>query len=196
MVTTLGYDVTMKKILIGVAGMPGAGKATVEEIVRNMGYSVVVMGDEIRDEAKRRGLEPTPENLGMVMLKLREEEGPDVVAERCIPKIEESKGEIVFVDGIRSSHEVEEFKRHFPSFTLIAIHASPETRFQRLFKRRRSDDPDGWDTFVDRDLRELSVGLGDVIAMADYMIVNEETKNQLKRQIRKVLEVAIGKWIR
>lgn len=191
---TWGYDVTMKeKILIGVAGMPGAGKATVEEIVRDMGYSVVVMGDEIRDEAKRRGLKPTPENLGMVMLKLREERGPEIVTERCIPKIEKADGRIAVVDGIRSPHEVEEFKRHFSDFTLIAVHASPETRFQRLFKRGRSDDPTEWDTFAGRDLRELSVGLGDVIAMADYIIVNEGTKNQLKRQIRNVLEVAIGK---
>ncbi len=185
-----------EKILIGVAGMPGAGKATVEEMVRSIGYSVVVMGDVIRDEAKRRGLKPTPENLGMVMLKLREEKGPNVVAERCIPKIEKADGNVIVVDGIRSPHEVEEFKRHFPIFTLIAIHSSPATRFQRLFKRRRSDDPDGWDTFARRDLRELSVGLGDVIAMANYIVVNEGTKNQLKRQIRKVLEVAIGKWIR
>ena len=181
-----------EKILIGVAGMPGAGKATVEEIVKDMGYSVVVMGDVIRDEAKRRGLKPTPENLGMVMLKLREEKGPNIVAERCIPKIEKTDGKIVIVDGIRSPHEVKEFKKHFSNFTLIAIHASPETRFQRLFRRRRSDDPKGWETFTDRDLRELSVGLGDVIAMADYMIINEGTKNELKRQIRKVLEVAIG----
>ena len=180
-----------KRTLIGVAGMPGAGKATVEEIVRNMGCSVVVMGDEIRDEAKRRGLKPTPENLGMVMLKLREEEGPNVVAERCIPKIEKADGKIVVVDGIRSSHEVEKFKRHFPSFTLIAVYASPATRFQRLFKRSRSDDPKVWDTFAERDMRELSVGLGNVIAMADYLIVNEGTKNQLKRQIHKVLEVVI-----
>jgi len=185
-----------EKILLGVAGMPGAGKATVEEIVKSMGYPVVVMGDEIRNEAERRGLKPTPENLGMIMLKLREEEGPNVVAERCIPKIERVDGKIVVVDGVRSSHEVEKFKRHFPNFTLIAIHASPETRFQRLFKRKRSDDPSGWNTFAERDSRELSVGLGDVIAMADYMIVNEGTKNQLKRQIRKVLEVAIGKWMR
>jgi len=180
-----------KRTLIGVAGMPGAGKATVEEIVRNMGYSMVVMGDEIRDEAKRRGLKPTPENLGMVMLKLREEEGPGIVAERCIPKIEKADGKIVVVDGVRSPYEVEKFKRHFPSFTLIAVYASPATRFQRLFKRSRSDDPKVWDTFAERDMRELSVGLGNVIAMADYLIVNEGTKNQLKRQIRKVLEVVI-----
>lgn len=181
---------------MGVAGMPGAGKAMVEKIVRDIGYSVVVMGDEIRDEAKRRGLNPTPENLGMVMLKWREEKGLKIVAERCIPKIEKADGRIVIVDGIRSPQEVEEFKRHFTNFTLIAVHASPETRFHRLFKRRRSDDPREWDTFAGRDLRELSVGLGDVIAMADYIVVNEGTKNQLKRQICKVLEVAVGKWMR
>ena len=177
-----------EKIVVGVAGMPGAGKATVKEIVQKIGYSVVVMGNEIREETRRRKLKPTPENIGMVMLKLREEEGPYVVAKRCIPKIEKAKGRVVIVDGIRSPHEVEKFKKHFPNFTLIAIHASPETRFKRLFQRKRSDDPKGWETFIKRDLRELSVGLGNAIATADYMIVNEGTKTQLKRKVCKVLE--------
>lgn len=180
-----------EKIVVGVAGMPGAGKATVKEMVQKMGYSVVVMGDEIREEAKRRKLEPTPENIGMVMLKLREEEGPYTVAKRCIPKIEKAKGKVVIVDGIRSPHEVEEFKRRFPNFTLIAIHASPETRFQRLFRRKRSDDPKSWETFMERDLRELNVGLGNAIATADYMIVNEGTKAQLKGKFCEVLERVI-----
>ena len=180
-----------EKIVIGVAGMPGAGKATVKEIVQKIGYSVVVMGNEIREETRRRKLKPTPENIGMVMLKLREEEGPYVVAKRCIPKIEKAKGRVVIVDGIRSPHEVEEFKKHFPNFTLIAIHASPETRFKRLFQRKRSDDPKGWETFMKRDLRELSVGLGNAIATADYMIVNEGTKTQLKRKVCEVLESVI-----
>ena len=177
-----------EKIVVGVTGMPGAGKATVKDIVQKMGYPVVVMGDEIREEAKRRKLKPTPENIGMVMLRLREEEGPYAVAKRCIPKIEKAKGSVVVVDGIRSLHEVEEFKSHFPGFTTISIHASPGTRFQRLFRRKRSDDPKGWETFMRRDLRELSVGIGDAIATADYMIVNEGTKAQLRRKIREVLE--------
>jgi len=180
-----------EKIVIGVAGMPGAGKATVKEMVQKMGYSVVMMGDEIREETRRRKLEPTPKNIGMVMLKLREEEGPYVVAKRCVPKIEKAEGRTVIVDGIRSPHEVEEFKRHFPNFTLIAIHASSKTRFQRLFQRKRSDDPKAWETFMERDLRELNVGLGNAIATADYMIVNERTKAQLKRKLREVLESVI-----
>ena len=183
-----------QKIVVGVAGMPGAGKATVNEIVRSMGYSVVVMGDEVRRETQKRGLKPTPNNLGKIMLKLREEEGPTVLAKRCIPKIEAAASEVFVVDGVRSLHEIAEFKKRFPNFKLVAIHSSPETRFQRLFKRNRSDDPKGWNTFVERDLRELSVGLGGAVATADYMIVNEGTKTELKRNIRKVLEAAVSKW--
>jgi len=185
-----------QKMVVGVAGMPGAGKATVNEIVRSMGYSVVVMGDEVRRETERRGLKPTPNNLGRIMLKLREEEGPTVMARRCIPKIEAANSQAVVVDGVRSLNEVTEFREHFPKFTLIAIHASPETRFQRLFQRKRNDDPRGWKTFVERDLRELSVGLGSAVATADHMIVNEGTKDELKRSIRRVLEAALSKWMK
>jgi len=77
---------------------------------------------------------------------------------------------------------------------LIAVHSSPETRFQRLSKRKRSDDPQGWDVFCQRDLRELSVGQGDVIAVADYMIVNEGTYEEFKAKVNEVLEVVFQKW--
>jgi len=185
-----------ERIVVGVAGMPGAGKGTFREIVQEMGYPVMVMGDEIREEAKRRKLEPTPENLGRVMLKLREEEGPAAVAKRCIPKMEKAKEKVVVVEGIRSLHEVDEFKKHFPNFTLIAIHASPETRFRRLFQRNRSDDPKGWETFMERDLRELGVGIGAAIATADHMIVNEGSKVQLKRKTREVLKEVLRRWMK
>jgi len=183
-----------QKMVIGVAGMPGAGKATIKTTAESMGYSVVVMGDEIREETKRRGLEPTPETIGKIMLQLREEEGPATIAKRCISKIENAKSTLIFVDGIRSLNEVDEFKKHFGNFSLIAVHSSPETRFQRLFKRRRSDDPNGWDVFHQRDLRELNVGQGDVIAVADYMIVNEATYEEFKAKVRRVLEKVIQKW--
>jgi len=184
-----------EKIIIGVTGMQGSGKATVKQVAEYMGYSSVVMGDEVREEARRRNLELTPENLGTIMLKLREEEGPVAIAKRCIPKIEKAKSNIVIVDGIRSLQEVEEFKKHFNDLTLIAVHASPKTRFQRLFHRIRTDAPRDWQTFIERDLRELNVGLGAVIAMADYMIVNEGTKEEMRRKAREVLE-ATRRWMK
>lgn len=182
------------KVVVGVAGMPGAGKAAVKAAAESMGFSVVVMGDEIREETGRRGLESTPENIGKVMLQLREEGGASTVAQRCIPKIESAETSVVFVDGVRSLDEVDEFKKHFQNIALIAVHSSPETRFQRLSKRKRSDDPEGWNVFDQRDLRELSVGQGDVIAVADYMIVNEGTYEEFKAEVREVLKAVVQKW--
>jgi len=182
------------KVVIGVAGMSVSGKASVKQMAESMGHAAVVMGDEVREEAKRRNIEPTPENLGTLMLRLREEEGLAAIAKRCMPKILNARSSIVAVDGIRSLQEVEEFKKHAKEFVLIAVHASPKTRFRRLFNRLRNDAPRDWQTFVERDLRELNVGLGAVIAMADYMIVNEGTKEQARQKAKEVLEDITRKW--
>ncbi|MCW4016579.1 MAG: AAA family ATPase [Candidatus Bathyarchaeota archaeon] len=172
-----------------MAGMPGAGKGVFQRTVQQHGYPVVTMGDEVREEVKRRNLKPTPANLGKTMLNLRELEGPAAIAKRCIPKLESQSHMIIFIDGIRSLVEVDEFKKHFPRFVLLAIHASPKTRYKRLVRRRRSDDPPDWETFMQRDLRELGIGMGSVISVADYMIVNEGTIGQLKRKTLQFTEV-------
>ena len=184
------------KIVVGLAGMPGSGKSLVVETARELGYAIVVMGDVIREETAKRGLELTPQNVGKVMLQLREEGGNTVVAEKCIPKIEEQASSKVLVDGLRSLYEVEAFKAHFAKFSLVAVHASPETRFNRLFNRRRSDDPSGWEVFRDRDMRELSVGLGNVIAMAEQMIVNDNSVEEVKAKVAETLRRIEEKWMK
>ena len=146
------------------------------------------MGDEVRAEAKQRGLQPTPENVGKVMLQIRAEDGPEVLARRCIPKIRASDSSVVIIDGIRSMHEVQEYRKEFPKMRVMAVHASPKTRFRRLTKRGRSDDPQDWTTFVERDQRELGVGLGDVVATADLVVINEGTIEDFKNKLRYLLK--------
>lgn len=174
-------------MVVGIAGMPGSGKGVFRRTVQRLGYPVVTMGDEVRAEVKRRNLNPTPENLGKTMLNLRELEGPAVIAKRCIPKIEKATERLVVIDGIRSLVEVEEFKKNFPNFILVALHTNPKTRYKRLVRRRRSDDPRDWETFMERDMRELGIGMGAVISVADHVIVNEGTLDELKNKIRQVL---------
>ncbi len=167
--------------------MPGAGKGVFRKIVQNLGYSVVTMGDVVRAEVKRRNLKPTPENMGKVMLNLREVAGPVAIAKQCVPTLKQKTGKMVVIDGIRSLVEVEEFKKHFPDFVLIAVHSSPKTRYKRLVNRKRSDDPPNWGIFMERDLRELGIGMGSVISVADYMIINEGSINQLKNKISQLV---------
>ena len=183
-----------EKLVIAVTGMPGSGKSVIMNVALQSDYEAIVMGDEVREEARRRNLQPTPESIGEIMLELRRIEGEAVIAKRCVLKIEKTARQKIVVDGIRSLNEVEEFKKHFKTFTLIAIHSSPETRFKRLNNRQRSDDPQNWQIFRERDLRELSVGLGNAIAMAEYMVVNEGDINSVKEHARAVLKRVEAKW--
>jgi dephospho-CoA kinase len=184
------------KLVVGLVGMPGSGKSIVVETAQEKGYDVVVMGDVVREETRKRGLELNPKNIGAVMLDLRKKGGPGVIAQKCIPRIEQTQSSKVIIDGLRSLNEADVFKEHFPSFSLVAVHASPETRFNRLNRRRRSDDPDGWEVFRERDMRELSVGLGNAIAMAEYIIINEDDKKDVKAKVMEALARVEERWKR
>jgi dephospho-CoA kinase len=189
-----GCGMEKDKNVIGLVGMPGSGKSLVVEAAMQVGYAVVVMGDIVRKETQKRGLKLTPKNVGQVMLELRELWGNGVIAEKCVSEIERVKSENVIVDGLRSLYEVDVFKATFTKFTLIAIHASPETRFKRLYNRGRSDDSTELKVFRERDQRELTVGLGNVIAMAEYVIVNEGSREETNAKIEEVLSRVEEKW--
>jgi len=168
-----------KKRVIAISGMPGAGKGVAASAAKQLGLQVLVLGDVIREETERRGLEPNPKNVGDVMLQLRKEEGPAAVARRLLQRAEALNSPTVVIEGVRSLHETKELQAKFDSVT-IAIHASPATRFQRLKARGRSDDPKTWELFCERDNRELDVGLGHVIALADMVLVNEGSISELQ----------------
>ena len=78
----------------------------------------------------------------------------------------------------------------------MAVHSSPEKRFNRLSNRRRSDDPNGWEVFHERDMRELGVGLGNVIALAEQMIVNDNSLEEVKAKIKEALQRIEEKWLK
>jgi len=168
-----------------ITGMPGSGKSIISETAKSLGFKVVTMGDVIREEADARGIAKTPATLGELMLIFRKEEGDDVVAKRCLAKI---RGEpLSVIEGVRGMDELTYFKKN-SEVCLIAVHASPATRFQRLLKRGRPDDPKDIETFRERDKRELDVGLGSVIALADKVFVNEGTVEDLQISVKKFFE--------
>ena len=151
--------------------MPGAGKSTIADGLKSKGYEIVNMGNAVREEAKKRNLESSRENLGKLMLELREQNGPGAIAELIKPEIESSSSNVILVDGVRSNDEIQVLKK-FGNVKLLAIHASTGTRFDFLQKRGRSDDPQTQEHFEERDNRELGVGISNSIALSDYAISN------------------------
>lgn len=129
-----------RKKVIGISGMPGAGKGVASEAAKLLGLDVLVLGDVIREETQRRGLEPTPKNIGAVMLQVREDEGLAAVAKRLLPKIEACRSGVVIVEGIRGLQELTELESKYDVLTL-AVHASPKIRYQRLVSRWKERRP-------------------------------------------------------
>lgn len=154
-----------------VTGMPGSGKTLFSEAAKKLGLPIASMGDSIRIEAAQRGLTIDSGTLAKLSQELREQRGPAAVAELTLARIPPSP--VVVIEGVRSLAEVELFRRYFDRVFIVAIHSSPAVRYQRLSTRGRSDDPRLWEEFVERDRRELAFGIGEVIALADYMLVNE-----------------------
>ena len=179
-----------KKTVLVIVGMPGAGKSLASSVMKSRGIPVFVSGDIIRAEALKRKLEFTRKNLGELMLKIRKEEGMGAVAKRLVPLVEKEGAEFVVYEGARSVEEVDELRRKY-RVILIAINASPQARFKRLQRRGRSDKPRGWADFEERDSRELGVGIAKLIALADRTVENEDSKDDLKRRTRRILQVVL-----
>jgi len=174
--------------IVAITGMPGAGKSTAAQALVKLGWARVVMGDVIRAETKRRGLDPDAKNTGEVMKLLRREKGESAVADLCLETIARLKAEKVVVDGIRSMAEVDAFRRN-AEVLLVAVDASPERRFELLKERGRKDDPLSYEMFVDRDRRELGVGIGKAIALADETVSNQHaTPGRLAVEIAQVVQ--------
>jgi len=173
--------------VIAFTGMPGSGKSEAVKVAIEMGIPVVRMGDCVWEEVKRRGLEINDENVGRIANEMREKYGKDIWAKRTFEKIDPSWDTVV-IDGIRNIEEVEFFREKLgKDFTLVAIHASPETRYRRLMERRREDDSTTLEKIKERDERELRWGIGVVIAMADVIIVNEGSLDEFREEVENTL---------
>jgi dephospho-CoA kinase len=174
--------------LVIITGMPGAGKSEVAEGFRRACIPVIVMGDVIRKETRHRGMEPNPENTKRVMLELREKDGLGAVAKRCVDQLRENSDEILAIEGCRSIAEVDIFDDFADEVKIVCVHTRPRLRFERLRARNREDAPGDWEVFRERDLREISVGLGGVIALSDIMIINEDTLESFQNQVNRLVQ--------
>jgi dephospho-CoA kinase len=149
------------------------------------------MGDIVREKAKEFGLDSSDTSVGNLANEERKRFGMDIWAKRTIPYV---GGDLVVIDGTRGPDEIRAFKHAFgDDLKVVAIHASPKVRFDRLKARARPDSPAKPSEFDARDRRELDWGLGEAIALADYMVNNDGTLKELKAEVDKLLDKIIGK---
>lgn len=172
--------------IIAFAGMPFSGKSEAVNIARELNIPVIRMGDMIWNETEKRGLELSDENVGTIAKNMRKEFGMDIWAKRTleiIKSMEDTK--LLVIDGVRNIEEIETFEKELgKNFLLIAVQVSDEKRYRRALIRGREDDIKDINLIKERDKRELSWGLGGVIASADIVISNEGPVEEFKQKIK------------
>ena len=172
------------KILL-ITGMPGAGKEELLNVARSMDIPFLRMGDIVRKFHATSGAAEKGLSVGQVANGEREKHGKDIWAKRAIEKM---SGDLFLVDGCRSLDEVHSYRGLSDQVYIIGVHAPPEIRYERLVKRGREDAPKNLDEFHERDDREMGWGLGNVIALSDYMIVNDSDLDSFKDNVKRTLE--------
>lgn len=108
-------------MIVIVTGMPGSGKSKIVKEFEKRGFPSVSLGDIVREETLKRGLELTKENVAKVSIRLRQELGQNAVAKLAVEKVRALlKGsQVVVIDGVRSLDEVGTFRGLFRKRTSL-----------------------------------------------------------------------------
>jgi dephospho-CoA kinase len=176
--------------IIAFTGMPFSGKSEAVKIAEEMKIPVIRMGDMVWEETEKRGLELNDKNVGMIADSMRKQHGMDIWAKKTLEKIESIKiDEKIVIDGVRNIEEIETFKgRLGNNFLLIAVQVNDNLRYKRAMNRGREDDSLDLEMIKKRDKRELSWGLGNVIASSEMVVTNEGSQDEFRQKIRDALK--------
>jgi len=178
----------MNKKVIAIVGMAGSGKtAVVRNVQEKYLAAKVYFGEVTFDEIKKRGIEVNYKNEREVREDLRAQHGMGVYAKFSVPKIKKLliENDIVLAESLYSWDEYKIMKKEFgQNFITVAIYASPVTRFDRLKKRVDERPIFNWKEFKARDWTEIEgTQKGGPIAMADFIIVNETSRESFDKKI-------------
>jgi len=174
--------------VVSIVGMPGSGKSEVARVFEERGFSRVRFGDVTDAEVRKRGLELNEKNERIVREMLREEMGMAAYAQLNVPVIDAALANAdVVVDGLYSWEEYLFLKgRYAEGFSVVAVWASPKTRYTRLSVRKER-----WLTLEEataRDEAEIrNLNKGGPIAMADYTLINEAFLDDLEHETKRII---------
>lgn len=168
--------------------MPGAGKSISCEFFQTKGYPVLRFGEQTDLGLKQQGLALTPQNERRYRENLRQKLGMAAYAVKIKPRIVKAltTSSVVILDGLYSWEEYLYLKSAFPQLYLLAVYAHPAIRYQRLAKRPVR--PLTFKQARARDIDELeNLNKGGPIALADYLITNNQDKLKLFQKLDNLL---------
>ncbi len=183
------------KIVLAIVGLPGSGKTEATEyLMKTTGWPKVYFGQTVFDEIEARDLEPTEQIQKEVREDLRKQHGMGAMAILNMPKIKEYfESDSVLLESFYSWGEYLVTKQEFGDrFKVLAIHASPATREHRM-RNRPSRPLPSREAFEQRDFAQIEgAQQAGPIARADYMVINEGSKEEFFKKLDLVIQQLKG----
>jgi dephospho-CoA kinase len=174
--------------VVSIVGMAGSGKSEAAQVFQENGFARIRFGDVTDEEVRKRGLALNEENERQVRELLRKEHGMAAYAELNLPAIDSAlKNRDVVIDGLYSWEEYTFLKDYYgKGFCMVAVWASPETRYARLTTRPKR--PLTLEEAISRDRAEIeNSNKGGPIAMADFTILNESSRENLVQEVKSII---------
>lgn len=158
---------------IGVTGTFSGGKDLVAEYLVSREFNHISTGDLVREEATKRGILWTRENLQNLGNILRKENGADYLTRVALTKFRDN----IVVSGIRNK------KERIGLEWLIFVDGPVELRYKWAKQRGKLTDDVDFETFkrqqeFEMGHEETGLQLGEVMAAADVAIWNDHDNDR------------------
>ena len=176
--------------IIATVGLCGSGKSVLSDYLEKQGFTRFYFGGITMEQIKKRGLEINEKNERQIREELRKQYGMAAYAILSLPKIEKAiqQGKKILIDGLYSFSEYKILKKRFSdSLSVIAVYTPKTLRYEHL--KQRAIRPLTVQEAISRDLAEIeNIEKGGPIALADYTLINDSTKEDLIQNLENILE--------
>jgi len=177
--------------IIGITGTNGAGKGTVVDyLVKNKGFVHFSVRAYLTEKLLEKNMEANRENLINMGNELRNQYGPSAMAQLLYEEASKTEKNCI-IESIRTLGEIE-LLRSKGNFTLLAVDADPQTRYERVVLRGTATDKVSFEKFVELEKIEMEntdpnkQNISVCVKNADFVIQNNGDLEELYRQIDEI----------
>lgn len=179
-------------MIVGITGPIASGKSVLAEMLVERGFIRLTLSEEVREEAKVRGIPIERTALQNLGNDLRVKHGNGYWACRVLAKTVPNKNYVI--EGIRNPGEIKELRKE-RNFILIGVTAPEDLRLCWILKRTKDSDPKTLEGIRAIDRRDRGIGEAThgqqseaCFAMADTYIINNTTLDDLRLKAAELVE--------
>lgn len=176
--------------IIGLVGEKGSGKDTFAKYLQEISDKTVAhirFSDLLKQTLKLWDLPITRANL-QKLAQVLEDFGTGTVAHGLEKQIQNTKADIIILDGIRWKPDVKLLKK-FPKHLLVYITADPKLRFERLKSRGEKDGEAemSFEQFSEEEKAPNELLIPEIGSGADYKIENNSSIENFEKEVKKFI---------